>query len=311
MSLINFNYLFLSCALTIGEAADIIDEHYDETGKYPELLVHEDGVLIGEVLFSALVRQRNASPIKKFVRPVTTIPYHSDIPTITETLVGANTKKVIVLDRDKSVLGIIYADTVRPLFGGLPAESLYDFAGVDTSEKPFDPISHKVKSRYRWLILNLVTCFLAGSVVLTFQGTLDTFTILSVYIPIIAGMGGNAATQSFAITIRGLTLGTVSLQNSMPVLIREAGAGALNGLIIGSIVAVISTIWNGSPLLGIVVGMALVCAHIVAAIAGTMVPLVMKNIGKDPASTSSIFITTATDVLGLLFLLGFATLFLL
>src|SRR5690606_24739002 len=127
----------------------------------------------------------------------------------------------------------------------------------------------------------------------------------------IAGMGGNAATQSFAIMVRGLTLGTISLQNSTLVLVREMIAGALNGIIIGSIVALISAVWNGEVLLGLVVGLSLICAHIIAATAGTIVPLTMKHFGKDPAATSSIFITTATDVFGLLFLLGFASLFLL
>ena len=162
LSLINFNYLFLSSTLTIGEAADIIDEHYDETGKYPELLVHEDGVLIGEVQFSALVRERNRSLLKRYVKPVTTIPYHTEVPKIIETIVSSKAKKLVVLDRDESVLGLMYADTVRPLFGNLPAESLYDFAGVDDSERPFDSVSTKVHNRYRWLILNLATCFMAG-----------------------------------------------------------------------------------------------------------------------------------------------------
>ena len=311
LSLINFNYLFLSSTLTIGEAADIIDEHYDETGKYPELLVHEDGALIGEVQFSALVRERNRSLLKRYVKPVTTIPYHTEVPKIIETIVSSKAKKLVVLDRDESVLGLMYADTVRPLFGNLPAESLYDFAGVDDSERPFDSVSTKVHNRYRWLILNLATCFMAGFVVLLFQETLDALTILSIYIPIVAGMGGNAATQSFAIMVRGITLGTISLQTAAPAILRELFAGAINGVIIGSIVALISLVWNGSALLGLAVGLTLVCAHMVAAVAGTAVPLIMKQLGKDPAATSTIFITTVTDVLGLLFLFGFATIILL
>lgn len=311
LSLINFNYLFLPQSLTIAAAADMIDEHYGETGKYPELLVHQDGQLVGEVRFSALVRERKQSLLKRFVEPVTTIPYHSAVSTIIDTIVGTKTKKLVVIDHDGSVLGVIYADSVKSLFGNLPAETLYDFAGVDDSERPMDSIATKVHNRYRWLILNLATSFLAGSMVLLFQDTLDALTILAVYIPIIAGMGGNAATQSFAIMVRGLTLGTVSLERSGPVVFRELIAGIINGIIIGSIVAVISTVWNGSPLLGLVVGAALVCSHSIAAIAGTMVPLIMKHLGKDPAATSTIFITTVTDVLGLLFLLGFATLILL
>ena len=145
---------------------------------------------------------------------------------------------------------------------------------------------------------------------LAFQDTLITLTILAVYIPILAGMGGNAATQSFAIMMRGLTLGTISLQTAGPAIRRELGAGVINGIIIGSIVALISALWKGEPLLGLVVAVALIGAHIVAGVAGSVVPLMMKHLGKDPAATSTIFITTATDVLGLIFLLGLDTIIL-
>jgi magnesium transporter len=192
-----------------------------------------------------------------------------------------------------------------------PLSHLYEFAGVDNSEKPFDNVARKVHNRYRWLILNLATCFLAGSVVLAFQDTLNTLTILSVYIPIIAGMGSNAATQSFAIMVRGITLGTISLQNARPAIWKEIWAGLFNGIIIGSIVALISALWNGEPMLGLVVAIALVGAHIVAAIGGSFIPLVLKQYGYDPAATSTIFITTVTDVFGLIFLLGLATIILL
>jgi len=311
LSLINFNYLFLDCNISISKAADLISDHYEETAHYPEVLVHDKGVLIGEVPLSSIVKERNSSILKKIIKPIDTITYQAEMNEIVDKLVGSKSKKIVVLDHDTSILGIIYADAVKALFGHLPAESLYDFAGVDDSEKPFDSVGKKVSNRYRWLILNLATSFLAGSVVLAFQNTLDTLTILSVYIPIIAGMGGNAATQSFAIMVRGITLGTVSLKNAAPAIWRELAAGVINGLIIGSIVAMISAVWNGQPILGLVVGVALVGSHIVAAVAGSFIPLLMKHLGKDPAATSTIFITTATDVLGLFFLLGLATIIML
>jgi magnesium transporter len=310
LSLVNFNYLFLPHTLTIGEAATIIDEHYDETGKYPEILVYERGELLGEVPFASLVRERNTNQLGKYVQPIPTISYQAEIPRVIEAITAARSKKIAILDSDHSVLGLIYSDAVRPLFGSLTGTSLYDFAGVTETEQPFDSVRKKVLSRYRWLILNLATCFLAGSVVLVFQDTIDTITILSVYIPIIAGMGGNAAAQSFAIMVRGLTLGIITLKTAWPAIKREVAAGFVNGVIIGTIVAFISSIWNKSLMLGVSVGIALVCAHMLAPLAGSLVPLLMKKFGKDPASTSSIFITTFTDVGGLLLLLGLATLIL-
>ena len=259
----------------------------------------------------AHVRERNSATLKKYVLPVATISYQAGIPEIVELIASTNSKKIVVLDHDTSVLGIIYAETIRPLFGKLPAESLYEFTGVDDSERPFDSVRKKVVNRYRWLILNLATCFLAGSVILSFQDTLDKLTILSVYIPIVCGMGGNAAAQSFAIMVRGITLGTISFQTAWPALRREMIAGLLNGIIIGVIVALISAVWNGQPMLGVAVGSALIVAHIIAALAGSFIPLLMKKFGKDPAASSSIFITTVTDVFGLIILFTFARIILL
>lgn len=310
LSLVNFNYLFLPATITIGEAATIIDEHYDETGKYPEILVHERGELMGEVSFASLVRERNSNPLGKYVQPIPTITYQAEIPKVIEAITAARSKKIVILDSDHSVLGIIYSESVRPLFGTLTGTSLYDYTGVTETEQPFDSVGKKVASRYRWLIFNLATTFLAGSVVLSFQDTIDKVTILSVYIPVIAGMGGNAASQSFAIMVRGLTIGTITLKTAGPAIRREVAAGLVNGLIIGTIVAFISAIWNRDPLLGLSVGLSLVGAHILAPLAGSIIPLLMKKLGKDPASTSSIFITTFTDVGGLLLLLGLATLIL-
>jgi magnesium transporter len=307
LALITFNYIFLDETKTVGQAADLVDEHYAETGKYPEILIHKDGLLVGEVSLSKMVRERNTAKLKNTAEPIGSITYQSEINEIIDTLTDANQRKLVVLDHDESVLGIVYADAARQLFGHLPAESLYDFAGVDDSERPFDNVTKKVNSRYRWLILNLATTFLASSVVLLYQDTLDALTILAIYMPVIAGMGGNAATQSFAIMVRGITLGTVSLKNAAPAIWRELAAGFINGIIIGALVALISAVWNGEPLLGLVVALALIGAHLVAALSGAFIPLLMKHIGKDPAATSTIFITTVTDVAGLFLLLGLAT----
>ncbi len=310
-SLISFNYILLSSKNTIGESANAIEEHYQDTGKFPEVLVHENGKLIGEVPMSTLVRERNTTTLSRYVQPVKTITYQAEVVEVIDTLTLSHRKKVVVLDYDESVLGIIYADDALALFGKLPAESLYDMSGMDDTSRPFDSVSKKFKSRYKWLILNLATAFLAGSMIFLFKDTLDRLVILAMYIPIVAGMGGNAASQVFAVMLRGITLGTVSLRNGMPVIWREVKAGLLNGLLIGLIVAVISIVWNESALLGAVVGLSMVCVHIVAGFFGAFVPLFLKHIGKDPASTSTIFITTATDVLGLFILLGLGTLILL
>jgi magnesium transporter len=296
--------------MTIGATADAIDEYYDDTGRFPEVLVHKDGVLVGEVPMSALVRERNSQKLKKFVQPVSTVPYLAEVADIMQALTSSRKKKVLVLDHDDSVLGIVYADEALALFGEAIDASLYDVAGVDDSEQPFDGAVVKFKRRYRWLILNLLTCFLAGWVIYLFEDTVEALIIITMYVPIVAGMGGNAAAQAFAVTLRGLTLGTVSLKNCWSAVGREAGSGLLNGLLIGLLVALISVVWNKDPLLGLVVGLTMVGEHLMAVLAGTIIPIFIKKLGKDPAATSTIFITTVTDVGGLVLLLGLATLLL-
>lgn len=310
VSLIHFNYILLPDTYTIGATADAIDAHYQDTGKFPEVLVHAGGVLAGEVPMTDLVRERNTQQLKKFVTPLQTIPYHAEVADIMNSLAASKKKKLVVLDRDESVLGIVYADEALALFGGVLDESLYDVAGVDDSERPFDGAVTKFQKRYRWLILNLITCFVAGSVIYVFQDTVNALVILAMYIPIVAGMGGNAAAQTFAVTLRGITLGSISIKNCWPAIWREVGAGILNGLVIGTIVAIISVFWNDSAWLGLTVGLTMIGAHIIAGFFGAFTPLFLKYLGKDPAATSSIFITTATDVGGLLLLLGLGTLLL-
>jgi len=304
MSLVHFNYLLIAQEMTIGEVADRIEEHHRETGKFPEVLVHSRGELVGEITMATLVRERNNSKVKNFIEPVATIPYTAEVKDIIEVFAQIEKKEVVVLDEDGSVLGIVYADEALSLFGKMPAESLYEMAGLNQTEQPFDGAFMKFKNRSKWLVLNLMTAFLAGSVILLFESTIERLAILAVYIPIVAGMGGNAASQTFAVMMRGITLGTVSYRDGALAVWRETLAGAMNGVLIGVVVAVISLLVNGSVWLGVVVALAMTAVHIVAGFFGAITPLVLQKYNKDPATTSMILITTATDVLGFFALLG-------
>lgn len=307
MSLVHFSYIFISESETIGEVADGIEEHYREIGKFPEILIHKDGVLQGEVSISTLVRERNNAKVKSFVRPVVTISYKAKVSEIVEAFTNSDSKKVVMLDEDGSVLGIVYADDALGLFGKLPAESLYLSSGVDSSEQPLDFAIDKFTRRYRWLVLNLATAFIAGFVIVLFQPTLNELAIMAVFIPIVAGMGGNAASQSFAVMLRGIALGTVTYKDALQIVGREATAGFYNGLVIGGIVAIVSIAIYGDPMLGVVVGLTMVFQHIIAAMAGSFIPLYLKHIKQDPAVMTSMLMTTVTDVFGIAFLLGMGT----
>ena len=129
--------------------------------------------------------------------------------------------------------------------------------------------------------------------------------------PIVAGMGGNASAQALAVTVRGITLGEISLKNSMPAITHEAIAGLANGAITGIILALVASLWNNDPMLGLVLGIAMVVNLVIAGFFGALVPLLMKAAGKDPATSATIFTTTATDVFGFFAFLGLASIMLL
>jgi magnesium transporter len=190
------------------------------------------------------------------------------------------------------------------------ASTLYDFAGISQEESVSDPIRRKVNSRYRWLIINLGTAFLAAFTVGLFEDTLNKYVLLAIYMPIVAGMGGNSATQTLAVVVRGIALKQIELKTAWKTLKNEVGAGMINGLINGVIVAIVVTVLNGDVKIALILGLAMIVNLFVAGFFGTIVPLIMYKLGKDPATSATIFITTATDVLGFMAFLGLATIIL-
>jgi magnesium transporter len=170
-----------------------------------------------------------------------------------------------------------------------------------------DGFQIKVKNRYKWLNINLFTVLLASLVVGLFDDLISEFVLLAVYMPIVAGMGGNAGTQTLAVMVRGISLGQISLKNAWNTLRNEMGAGLVNGLINGLIITLVIYFKDGDFRIGMILALALVINLLIAAFFGTLVPLFMKKIGKDPATSATIFITTATDVLGFLIFLSLAT----
>ncbi len=310
LQLINFNYILLSAELTVDDAATAVDTYYEETKKFPELLVHKDGELIGEVQYARLIRSSNKSRIERIVSPIPTVIYQSNTTETIDLITRGENGKFVIKDNDDSVIGIIYTDEARHLFKNQPAASLYEFAGVSESERPFDTTQTKVHHRYKWLIINLATAFLAGFVVSMFEDTLSSMIVLAMYLPIIAGMSGNASAQTLAVMVRGITMGDIRLKNCAVALKREIGAGLVNGLINGIIVAAVALVGQQNPLLGLVLFLSMVSSLVIAAVAGTIIPLLMRHLGKDPASSATIFITTVTDVFGFFFFLALAELIL-
>ncbi len=308
--LMSLDYIEVNKKITFEQLSKIIRKHEKRTGKFPTILVVQDGFLTGELPGYVLALHKGEEKISKYIKKIPHIKYEEDEKEVIRVFKKHRHNKIVVLDKDDSILGVIYSDDVLKLVEKQSTNNLRDFAGVSEEEDVLDSALTKVKNRYKWLIINLATAFLAASVVSLFQKTISAFVLLAVYMPIVAGMGGNAGTQTLAVVVRGLTLKEINLKTGKKVIINEILAGGINGIINGVLVAAVAILWNKSPMLGLIIGLAMIINLIIAGFFGAIIPLIMKRLGKDPASSATIFITTATDVFGFFVFLGLATIML-
>jgi magnesium transporter len=179
--------------------------------------------------------------------------------------------------------------------------------GAGKDERASSSSWFAVRKRHPWLQINLLTAFLAASVVGLFESTIAQFTALAVLMPVVAGQSGNSGSQALAVTIRGLALREIGVNGWPRVLRKEAATGLTNGIGIALVTALAVFTWSQSPGLALVIGIAMVTSMTIAGIAGALIPITMVRLGQDPATSSTIFLTTITDVTGFLSFLGTAT----
>lgn len=305
--LMTLDYIQADVNENISSVATKFKHHERTTGRPPVILAMKEGRLTGFMPGHELGFAHQNELIGKYVKRMPSISYAATHDEVVRLFKSHPHGKVAVLNDGGSVLGIIYSNDVLKLIQESEASSLYDFAGISQEESVTDTARHKAQNRYRWLIINLGTSFLAASVVGLFEDTLEAYVLLAIYMPIVAGMGGNAATQTLAVLVRGIALKQIELKTCWKTLRNELGAGLINGLINGILVAAVVIAVNHDFKIAAILAIAMVINLLVAAFFGTLVPLIMSKLGKDPASSATIFITTATDVLGFLAFLGLAT----
>lgn len=215
-----------------------------------------------------------------------------------------------VVDHNGKILGIITVDDVMEIMKEEYTEDMFRLAGLDEEEKVAGTIIGAIKSRLPWLLVNLVTATLAAKTVSLFENTIAQIVALATFMPMVAGMGGNAGSQTLTLIIRGIAIGEISYENQAGILKKEIAIGIINGLCLGLVVGVLGYFWVGSLVFGFVIGTAMLLNLIVATISGYLVPILLKKVGIDPALASAVFVTTVTDVLGFFFFLGLATIML-
>lgn len=308
--LMSLNYVQVDVSSSMEQVAEKVKVHEKRTGKLPVILVLNEEELKGFLPLHELVLAKKQEKAGEFVKKIATLKQSASQHEVMKFFRSNPHGKAIVLGERENVLGVIYSEDIIRLLQEQESASLYDFAGVRAEESIYDSIKRKVKFRYKWLILNLGTAFLAAFTVGFFEQTIAAEVLLAVYMPIVAGMGGNAGTQTLAIMVRGLSLQEIGKKEVLTVLKNEVGAGAINGVINGLIVFAIIVIFNHNILVATVLGIAMVVNLLIAATFGTLVPVLMERLGKDPAASATIFITTATDIFGFMAFLGLATLLL-
>jgi magnesium transporter len=215
-----------------------------------------------------------------------------------------------VVDDNNILLGRITIDDVVDIIRSQAEHQALGAAGLDEEEDLFSPIKRAVRGRVVWLGINLCTAFLAASVIGQFELTLQKVVALAVLMPIVAGVGGNAAVQVLTLMVRGIALGQVGPSNARILLWKESRVALINGTLIGTVVGIIAFIWFRSALLSVVITLALIINFCAAALAGVLLPLMLKRMNIDPAVAGTVVVTAVTDVMGFFAFLGLATLIL-
>ena len=308
--LMNPNVFALPEGLTAGEAITALQAARDVEMVFYLYITDERRHLVGVVSLRRLLLVPPDTPLKRIVTTdVYTARVDTDQEEVAAQVASYNLLAIPVVDEENKLVGVVTVDDVIDVIKDEATEDVYRLAGVSRADGALTPPMDSLRRRLPWLLVNLGTAFIAAFVVSRFETTLAQVVALAFYMPIVAGMGGNAATQTLAVTVRGLALGELTWANARQALFKEGLVGLGNGVVIGATAAVLVGVTH-DWMLGLILGLAMVTNMLVAATAGTLIPLGLRAANIDPALASSVFITTLTDVFGFLSFLGLATIFL-
>ncbi len=296
--------------MTVGEAITELQTNRDVEMVFYLYVVDERRHLVGVVSLRRLLLVSPETPLKRIMTTdLMSARVDMDQEEVARIVASYNLLAIPVVDEESKLVGVITVDDVIDVIKDEATEDIYRLAGVAGDERAFTPAGESLRKRLPWLGINLGTAFMASLVVALFEDTISQITALAVFMPIVAGMGGNAATQTLTVIVRGIALGELTWGNSRKALLKEAAVGVGNGVVLGLVAALVVWVTRGNPVLGLVLGAAMVINMFVAATAGTLVPLGLRAANVDPALASSVFITTLTDVFGFFSFLGLATVF--
>jgi len=307
--LMDLNFLAVPISMPFGEIYERVRKHMEGKRDSPTVaVVDATGKILGLLPDRKLLFPSQNTTVENQMVPLPAVSHETDREKVMQMMSRMRVEVVAVADDGGHILGVIHLRDLMKVAQAEATEDIYRFAGVDIEEHPLDSILSKVRRRHLWLLINLVMAFAASFVVSQFSETISKFTILAVYMPMIAGQGGNAATQALAVVVRGLAMGEIEWSKAWKVIVREAGAGILNGCITGACASAAALAFGAPLILGLILPVAMILNLFVAGIFGALMPFILKRMRIDPAIASSIFVTPTTDVVGFLTFLGLGSL---
>lgn len=308
-SLMNTEFLALDEELTVAQAIESIRQYPRKESFFYVYCVDADQHLVGVLSLRSLILAGPALKLRDLmVQSVVRTQIDSSPEEVAQLVSKYDLLSMPVVDTQNRLVGVVTVDDVLDVIQEQAEEDLLHLAGVDVSERVTTPARESWRTRFPWLAVNLVTAFIAASVVRYFEPTIERWTALAAFMPIVAGMGGNAGTQTLTVFVRGLALGEIDWRGGFRPIKKEFLVGLANGLAIGTICGTIVGAWTGQWILAAILLIAMTLNMVIAGLAGGLVPLLLERMGFDPAVSSSIFVTTFTDTGGFFLFLGLATL---
>jgi magnesium transporter len=297
---------------TVGQVIDYMRETEDLPETFSDIYVVDPSYhVVGGVDLSRLLRTKREVPIEKIMNADTEVVLATaDQEAVARQFERYDLKSAPVVDADRRLVGVVTVDDVVEVIEEEAEEDLRRLGGVG-DESVADNVISAVRGRFMWLFINLGTALLASSVIKLFDATIEEMVALAVLMPIVASMGGNAATQTMTVAVRALATQELGPVNAARVVLREAYVGLVNGFLFATIMGLVVLAWFGMGTLGVVIAAAMICNFLAAALAGILIPLGLHRAGFDPAVSSGVFVTTVTDVVGFFAFLGLASLWLL
>ena len=295
-------------SMTARQALDALRRSRSRTTR-SLFLVDDENRLVAKVGIQDVAVADADERLERLARPVVTSVHPlTPLDEVVEIVESRRLADLPVTDLDGRMVGVVYhSSLVRTMHEDLSAD-IQMMSGASPDERALSPAWFAVRKRLPWLQINLLTAFLAAAVVGLFESMIAKYTALAVLLPVVAGQSGNSGAQALAVTMRGLVLREITPRQWLSVTLKEAGVGLVNGIAVSITCGIGVYFWSRSTGLVLVIMIAMVLAMLIAGLAGAIVPIVLKRLGQDPAQSSSIILTTVTDVAGFFSFLGIAAL---